>query len=140
MPYPGAIAEETSETVYPDAMSWFDGYFSKVFGDALGYRPGDGLKWCPEWWRHPSAVVRVDALWQVWEECERPGGPAVSDWLLRHADPHMAALTSVNGPFRQCSVERGHRETYSLPVTDSGMRGGYLAPSGRGKAQLVRGS
>ena len=26
--------------------------------------------WCPEWWRHPEAVARLDALWRAWEHLQ----------------------------------------------------------------------
>lgn len=107
--------ETTFETAYGDVMEWVDNYFVQVFGDSVGYRPGDQLNWCPEWWRHSSAVIRLDALWRVWERYRHDGGPGISAWFLDHADPHMRVLIDVNGPFRRCSVERGHRGTSPLP-------------------------
>lgn len=23
--------------------------------------------WCPQWWRHAEAIVRLEALWRSWE-------------------------------------------------------------------------
>lgn len=107
---------ETFETVYGDVAAWVDDYFARVFGDSMAYRPGDQLNWCPEWWRHPSAAIRLDALWRVWEGYRHEGGLGISAWFLDHADPHMRALVAVNGPFRRCSIERGHRDTVALPT------------------------
>ncbi|MFF2088380.1 DUF4913 domain-containing protein [Nocardia sp. NPDC058176] len=108
--------ESEAEPAYGDVMAWFDGYFIQVFGDSLGYRSGDGIPWCPQWWRHPSVAIRLDALWRSWEVARHGGGLGISFWLLDHADPHIRALTSERGPFRHCSIEHGHRATESLPV------------------------
>lgn len=108
--------EKSFELVYSEVAAWVDDYFVRVFGDALGYRPDDQLNWCPEWWRHPSAAIRLDALWRVWERHRLEGGLGISLWFLDHADPHLRALTDGNGPFRRCSIEHGHQETSPLPT------------------------
>lgn len=125
------MGESERDPVHRDVLAWVDDYFVRVFGDALGYRSGDQIHWCPEWWRHPSAVVRLDALWRAWEYSRAAGALGISNWLLDHADPHVRVLTAEHGPFRHCSIERGHRPTEPLPVT--GPEGGdrlFVAPGG----------
>lgn len=64
--------------------------------------------WCPEWWRHPGAIMRLDALHRAFEALRQDPGTGMSTWVLHHADPHMVALTSPQGVFKGCSVESGH--------------------------------
>ncbi|MEV0433619.1 DUF4913 domain-containing protein [Nocardia sp. NPDC050413] len=106
------------ERAYATVDEWVTEYFAPLFGDDLAYVPGDRLSWCPQWWRHPSAAVRLHALWQAWEHYRLLGGPALSVWFLDHADPHVRQLTAPNGPFRRCSVEGGHKVNLRLPIAE----------------------
>jgi uncharacterized protein DUF4913 len=45
--------------------------------------------WCPEWWRHPEAVARLDALWRAWEHLRLDAATGLSVWFRDHADHHM---------------------------------------------------
>ena len=67
--------------------------------------------WCPQWWRHDGAVMRLTALWTAWESMHASGDPeATARWLVTYADPVMAVvLDPGSGPFRGCSPEGGHR-------------------------------
>lgn len=64
--------------------------------------------WCPEWWRHPGAIIRLDAMHRSFEALRLDPGTGMSAWILHHADPHMAALTNPQGVFKGCSVDKGH--------------------------------
>ncbi|GEM32376.1 hypothetical protein NN3_33830 [Nocardia neocaledoniensis NBRC 108232] len=110
--------DELITTAYDDLMDWVTGYFVILVGDGVGYRDGERIHWCPQWWRHPGAVVRLDALWRAWEYCRHVGAFGISQWLLDHADPHVRVLLSPSGPFQHCSGEHGHRATEPLPVVD----------------------
>ncbi|MEV6216495.1 DUF4913 domain-containing protein [Nocardia sp. NPDC051833] len=125
--------DEPVDPVYANVMEWVSGYFVKLAGDTVGYRPGEQVHWCPEWWRHTGAVVRLDALWQAWEDLRRGGGFGMSVWLLDHMDPHVRVLLSSSGPFRHCSIERGHRATEPLPVAElpAADRGAFDGPAVR---------
>lgn len=66
--------------------------------------------WCPKWWMHDEAVLRLTALWQAWEQMHVSEGPlAAAKWLTWYADPIMGQLLSSEGTFKGCSVERGHQ-------------------------------
>ena len=67
--------------------------------------------WCPQWWRHPTAIVRLEALHRAFEYLRQDPGLGVSTWLRDHADVHMAVLTDPQGPFKGCSVTKGHDPT-----------------------------
>lgn len=70
----------------------------------------DGFErvWCPDWWRHPEAVVRLDAMWRALEALRQDEATGISVWLRDHVDVHMAQLLSSSGPFRGCSARDGH--------------------------------
>lgn len=89
---------------------------------ALNYRRHlnvqGGHTWCPEWWRHGEAISRLEALWRAWEALRRDGKTGMSVWWRDHADHHMPILFSTEGPFKGCSVEKGHSPRLSpLPCT-----------------------
>lgn len=69
---------------------------------------GQDRIWCPEWWRHTAAVMRLDALHRAFESMRLDPGAGLSVWILHHADPQMTVLTSPQGPLKGCSVDRGH--------------------------------
>lgn len=75
--------------------------------------------WCPEWWQHPEAVVRLSAMWRSFEHLRRDPALGMSTWWLHHVDPHMRMLMDPDyGPFVQCDAREGHsdRPPEALPV------------------------
>lgn len=67
-----------------------------------------GATWCPEWWRHTAAVVRLEALHRSFEALREDPGLGISTWLRDHLDRHMPVLTAPDGPFKGCSPNKGH--------------------------------
>lgn len=65
------------------------------------------VTWCPQWWKHPGAIVRLDALHRAFEHLRLDPATGMSAWLRDHADHHFRVLTDPNGVFRGCS-ESGH--------------------------------
>lgn len=65
-------------------------------------------RWCPQWWEHTEVTARLKALWLGYEAARDGGGTEMSSWWLFHWDPSRALLFADNGPFRTCSIERGH--------------------------------
>ncbi|MBS2993348.1 DUF4913 domain-containing protein [Rhodococcus erythropolis] len=65
--------------------------------------------WCPQWWKHEEAVNRVEALWRAWEYLRLDAKTGMSVWWRDHADHHMEKLFAGDGPFKGCSVDRGHK-------------------------------
>lgn len=70
--------------------------------------------WCRQWFRHPEALSRVDALWRAWEHLRLDGKTGMSVWWKDHADPQMAVLLSRKGPFYECDLNR-HKEPDPMP-------------------------
>jgi hypothetical protein len=69
---------------------------------------GAGVTWCPQWWRHPEAISRLEALWRAWEFLRLDEDTGMSVWWRDHADHHMPVLLSTDGPFHGCSPDGGH--------------------------------
>src|SRR5687768_12098473 len=67
--------------------------FRRKVGDRSPFR------WPAEWWRHPEAVIRLEALWRAWEHLRLDPATGMSVWLRDHADHHLAILFSDYGPF-----------------------------------------
>ena len=85
-------------------------------------RPGSETKkrWCPMWWDHGEAVVRLGALWRAFERMRQGDGVEMSLWWLVHAVPTMEQLMDPeHGPFQYCSPGDGHkRRLKALPVVE----------------------
>lgn len=62
--------------------------------------------WCAQWWRHPEAVTRFEALWEAFEVMRAEPPPALSTWLRDHFDHHMTMLTRPGGTFDGCLATR----------------------------------
>jgi hypothetical protein len=73
---------------------------------------GRSLTWCPRWEQHPEAVVRLEALWRSWEHLRLDPALGISVWLRDHLDHHYPILLDPHGPFRGCSLTRGHLTSY----------------------------
>jgi hypothetical protein len=79
---------------------------------------GTGTTWCPEWWRHREALVRLDALWRAWEYQRHDAATGMSVWLRDHADHHMSVLLSADGPLKGCTEsQHSSRPLRPLPST-----------------------
>jgi len=90
---------------------WIHGWLLPLYRRSLDV---SNAVFCPEWWRHPEAYLRLDALWKSWEFMRRKPGTGMAVWLRDYCDYHMAVLMrEQTGPFKGCSHER-HNPEYSL--------------------------
>lgn len=79
-------------------------------------RPEGGqFRWCKEWWRHPEAVSRFQALWHAWEVLRWEPGTGMAVWYRDHLDFQLNVLLSDIGPFRECTSRR-HQEPRPMPI------------------------
>jgi Domain of unknown function (DUF4913) len=109
-PSPADPADGRTAPVYSDLESWVH----EILAQVVRRRLGGHLTWCPEWYRHAEAIMRLMAMWEEWERAVEEG--TMSHWWLDHCDPHMAVLTSRdNGPFMACT-EKEHRPLGPLPL------------------------
>lgn len=105
---------------FPDVVSFVEELLAKTYRRQL--RDVGHIVWCPEWWRHPEAVMRLDAMWMAWET-QRGHADGMSTWFRDHADPHMAVLMSPEGPFKACRQQTHKDRLPPLPcVTPAGRR------------------
>lgn len=96
---------------FPDLESWVHEFFVLTFG-----RHSENLRWCAQWWDHPEAVFRLDALWRTWEAASLDPVRGVADWIQNRLDPNLVELFSVDGPFALCA-DGQHVPTPVLPVS-----------------------
>ncbi|WP_349238426.1 DUF4913 domain-containing protein [Nocardioides sp. InS609-2] len=80
---------------------------------------GSARIWCPDWWRHPGAVVRLDALHRAFESLRLDPALGITTWLRDHLDYHLGALTDPQGPFKGCTITKGHdtNRDRTIPTT-----------------------
>lgn len=107
-------AEEPLPLGYPNLIAWVTEWLLMSY-----IRPLSRSNiFCPNWWEHPEAVIRLGALWRGYEEIRRSDGLSMSSWLRDHLDYHLSTLTAPDGPFARCS--RGHNcdgQLTPFPVT-----------------------
>lgn len=75
---------------------------------------GRSTTFCVQWWRHPEAYYRLDALWKSWEFNRLRPGTGTAVWLKDYLDPHMAVLMSSNGPMHGCTLKK-HSDNATEP-------------------------
>ncbi|GAA4996720.1 hypothetical protein GCM10023205_82460 [Yinghuangia aomiensis] len=104
-------------------FSSLDSFVTEYIGQILCRRLNRATAvWCPEWWRHPEALVRLSAMWRAFEYLRVDAALGMSTFWLHHADPHMRVLMDPEfGPFALCDPREGHatRELEPLPMTPS---------------------
>lgn len=59
-----------------------------------------GLRWDPDWWRYPEAVMRGEMMWRTYEIARSKQDPAEMEaWMRLTVDHHMAILLNgTTGP------------------------------------------
>lgn len=103
---PQSTGFDPEATFYPDLSS----FVRHIMVDVLLSRVDGRVRtWCPRWWEHAEAVLRLEALWLAWEQSRLEGGAGMSCWLRDHADYHLPVLLDPDAAFRGCSPERGHQ-------------------------------
>lgn len=108
--------QSAPKPLFANVGQFVDQYLSPVVERRVAAGAASGIPWCRKWWAHPEALSRIYALWRAWE-CLRVSDPAtgMSIWWRDHLDPHLAALTSDNGPLARCRPDR-HVDPVPLPV------------------------
>jgi hypothetical protein len=112
--------DQAPALVYPDPIVFFTDLLAPSY--VRGVNNGSEFLWCPEWYKHPEALARMECIWRAWEHLRLEPALGLSIWWLHHADPHMSILMSPGGPFRKCGYE-GHKarttpEELALPHRD----------------------
>lgn len=74
----------------------------QVFAAIYVRRPTATFRWCAQWWRHPEALTRLEALWRTWEDLRLEPMLGIAVWHRDHLDHHLPILTGPAGPFADC--------------------------------------
>lgn len=101
--YYGSVDEFVREMIVP--------VFRRKIGDRSDFR------WDADWWRHPEALIRLEALWRAWEHLRLDPATGMSVWLRDHLDHHLPILLSQEGPFGKAkdTSEHGDPLPYNPP-------------------------
>jgi hypothetical protein len=114
-PPPSSVAhEQVIENHYPSVNEFVTYFLSAVYARPVSAQH-TSFRWCSQWWDHPEAVARLEALWAAWEGARLQPPPAMAGWWLSYCDPMMRALCNSEGPFQQCS-DTQHHKAADLPV------------------------
>ena len=98
--------EPEAELIFDSAVEFFVELLAPSY--VRDVNEGAAFAWCPEWYKHPEALIRVEAIWRAWEHLRLEPALGVSTWWLNHADPHMRVLMDKEGPFKKCAYD-GHK-------------------------------
>jgi hypothetical protein len=102
------------EPAYPNSATWV----ARWLCPNLEREIKRTFEWCPQWWDHPEAVQRLEALWRAWEILRLNGGTGMSTWWVDHADHHLSLLCNPDiGPFGHCHTTHG-RDIAPLRATE----------------------
>ena len=93
--------------MFDSLEEWVHGWLLPLYRRSLD---GSAVTFCREWWRHPEAYLRLDALWKSWEFMRRKPGTGMAVWLRDYCDYHMGVLMRENGTFKGCKLEAHNHE------------------------------
>jgi len=101
-------------THYADVYEFVHEFLVHVYARRVS-RQNTRFRWCPQWYLHPEAVARLEALWKAFEPPRQDPslGPAI--WWRDYTDPTMTTLTAPDGPFAECGAD-AHVAPPALPT------------------------
>lgn len=122
-PAPGDGGEDAEEVVEedepepplcPDVQTWVEHVYAPTYVRKITQTQ----RWCPSWWAHPEAIVRLTALWRTWEAARASeDDTAMADWVRAYLDAINPVLLAADaGPFASCAPDR-HSEQAPMPLT-----------------------
>lgn len=112
-------AEPKRENRYRDVVDFVDNYLGVTYRrDVFDFEPE--LRWCPHWALHAEAKGRLHALWMAFEHLRQGKNLEQAQFWIHYVDPTMDRLLDKSGPFRHCSISKGHKDTYKKLPTDTG--------------------
>jgi hypothetical protein len=98
--------EPEAELVFESAIKFFVEMLAPSY--VRDVNEGAAFAWCPEWYKHPEALIRMEAIWRAWEHLRLEPAFGISTWWLNHAEPHMRVLMDTRGPFKKCAHDNPH--------------------------------
>jgi hypothetical protein len=89
-------------TLY-DLEDWIVNFMQRT----LERRASNTKRWCAQWHKHPEVISRFWALYHAYLQIEDEGDAIqMSIWYVDHLDRHLETITSADGPFAACSIDR----------------------------------
>lgn len=111
--------EDKPSLYYPNVARFVSDYLADVFHRRYAeHGRTSPFQWCGQWWRHPEAVSRLDALWLAWEQMRMEGGTSMSAWWRDYAGPTMRALFDPHGTFEGCTPDAHDPKGRPLPLVE----------------------
>jgi len=114
----GGVIPDVEGGVAPlceDVETWVEHVYAVVYVRKIS----QSQRWCPQWWAHAEAIVRLTALWRTWEAARAAEDDgAIADWLRVYFDALNPVLLADDGPFASCTADR-HSDQRPLPLAAS---------------------
>lgn len=107
--------EPVAELVFGSTEHWVTEWLAPSYRRYITPN-GARTTWCGAWWRHPEAVMRLEALWRAWEHLRLDGQTGMSVWWKDHADHHMPVMLDAEGVFKGCTLSAHNELQPALPV------------------------
>lgn len=101
-------AQQEPELVFGSTAQWVEEFLVPMYRRDIAPNGAGTLTWCPQWWEHAEAIIRLEALWRAWEHLRLDGKTGMSVFMKDHLDHHMPTLMAGKGPFDGCSLAKGH--------------------------------
>jgi len=99
---PSPAADPVQPPLYADLGEFVGAVIAPLYAAHL--TGGGGTAWCPRWWEHAEARIRLGAAWAAWEALRPEVGLGMAKWLRDVADPQLDRLRDRDrGPFRACA-------------------------------------
>jgi hypothetical protein len=101
-------------------IKWVGVQLSRV--EAYGQPVRKQAPWCPEWWKHPEVVQRLNVAWRAYVKATKlqaeGDGMAKSAWWVQHWDHHARIIfDEQHGPFRACNATGHLADNKGSPLT-----------------------
>lgn len=99
-----AQGEEVEDVppLFADFYQFMNEFIGPQISRKLTEQAGAGLRWDPNWWRYPEAILRAELMWRSFEgarikDVKDPG--ELEAWMRLVCDHHIAILLNgANGP------------------------------------------
>jgi len=101
-------------TRYADVYEFVHEFLVHIYARRVS-RQNTRFRWCPQWYLHPEAVSRLEALWKAFEHLRHDPTLGPATWWRDYTDPTMTTLTAPDGPFTECTLDQ-HQNPPALPV------------------------
>ncbi len=108
-PSPAAGDEQAFLPCFGSLEEWV----ADVFAATYARRSTPTFRWCAQWWRHPEAIARLEALWRSWEALRTDPLLGIASWHASHLDQQLPILSD---PTRHFDPEQPYLPVQPAPA------------------------